>query len=86
MQITINPKLVSALEAEAIIAKRTSEEYVEMIINSHLTEKQKNRLFEKVMFIGVENVEPIVNPIAEQKQAEIDAAWEAEQQVILSEK
>jgi len=86
MQITINPKLVSALEAEAIIAKRTSEEYVEMIINSHLTEKQKNRLFEKVMFIGVENVEPIVNPIAEQKQAEIDAAREAEQQVILSEK
>jgi len=54
MQITINPKLVSALEAEAIIAKRTSEEYVEMIMNSHLTEKQKNRLFEKVMFIGVE--------------------------------
>jgi len=84
MQITINPKLVSALEAEAIIAKRTSEEYVEMIINSHLTEKQKNRLFEKVMFIGVENVEPIVNPIAIQKQAEIDSAREKEEQEILS--
>ena len=84
MQITINPKLVSALEAEAIIAKRTSEEYVEMIINSHLTEKQKNRLFEKVMFIGVENVESIVNPIAIQKQAEIDSAREKEEQEILS--
>lgn len=75
MEIQIKSELLPSLQYEAWLANRSSEDYIIMIIEDHLTTKRKNRLLEKIDIIWIDNIEPTIDI----KKMEVESMQEVEE-------